>query len=61
MLPTHRYYDKPWERTNNGKVVYDISIRYQYGSGEDNSDIGITQFTNEIISEDCISKYSIEI
>jgi hypothetical protein len=46
MLPTHRYYDKPWERMNNGKVVYDISIRYQYGSGEDNSDIGTENQTS---------------
>jgi hypothetical protein len=28
---SHRYCDKPRERTNNGKVPDDISIRHQYG------------------------------
>jgi hypothetical protein len=29
-----RYYDKPWELTDNGKVASDISNSYKYGEGE---------------------------
>jgi hypothetical protein len=33
-ISSHIYYDKPWERTNNGNIASDISNSYQDEEGE---------------------------